>query len=63
MSDEIFNGLDDCSTDRLANGFPKVAIASGLGIVDSCIILCNSITRLQLGQTNVSYWMDEPKLE
>jgi len=53
MSDEIFNGLDDCSTDRLLNGFPKVAIVSGLAIVDSCIILCNSITRRQLGQTNV----------
>ncbi|HEY7107858.1 MAG TPA: hypothetical protein VH415_00370 [Nitrososphaeraceae archaeon] len=63
MSVETFNGLDDCSTDRLVNGFPKVTIVSGLGILDSCITLCNSITRRQLGQTNVSYWMDEPELE
>lgn len=63
MSEEIFSGLVDCFTERLVNGFPRVGIVSGLGIFDSCIVLCNSITRLQLGQTNVSYRMDEPELE
>jgi hypothetical protein len=49
--EEIFNRLVDCSRDRLAKGLPNVGIASGLGILDICIILRNSIARPQLGHT------------